>query len=229
VLTDGGLHYTETGEVSNRFDVRDYLLSGGRSVAIEQRAQHLEIEHCLVGVGDKHQALAHLQQQLAVPVSAAAFLGEDLNDLVTRPLANLLLCPAAGFTPSTRQVAVRSTAEPQRLNQPAPCSIARACSSYAALFTAKQSASTLNVVIGIPASTRRSCSSFSSPSSAECGRAAPVLQHIRPVAVDPHMPPDGRALWAIVERRYQHLRCGFLFEHRRLGLEHWYAHPLQLI
>jgi len=115
VLTDGGLHYTSTGEVSNRNDVHAALLCGGRSAGIEQRPQHLEIDHCLKGVGDMHQALAHLQQQLAVPVSAAAFLGEDLNDLVTRPLANLLLCPAAGFTPSTRQVAARSTAQSQRL------------------------------------------------------------------------------------------------------------------
>ena len=117
VLTDGGLHYTETGQVSKRFDVRDglavrmlqrsgvhvALLSGGRSGAIEQRAQHLEIEHCLVGVGDKHQALAHLQQQLAVPVSATAFLGDDLNDLVTRPLVNLLLCPADAVPALRRQ------------------------------------------------------------------------------------------------------------------------------
>ncbi len=66
VLTDAGLHYNETGQVSKRFDVRDglavrmlqrsgvhvALLSGGRSGAIEQRAQHLEKEHNLVGVGD---------------------------------------------------------------------------------------------------------------------------------------------------------------------------------
>jgi hypothetical protein len=159
-------------------------LCGARSAGIEQRPQHLEIEHCLIGVGDKHQALAHLQQQLAVPVSAAAFLGEDLNDLVTRPLANLLLCPAAGFTPSTRQVGARSTAEPQRLNQPAPCSIARACSSYAALSTAKQSASTLNVVIGIPASTRRSCSSFQS---------APAASAVAPPSHPAHPPGSRRS------------------------------------
>ncbi len=39
--------------------------------------------------------MAHgLQSQLAVPVSTTAFLGDDLNDLVTRPLVNLMLCPA---------------------------------------------------------------------------------------------------------------------------------------
>jgi 3-deoxy-D-manno-octulosonate 8-phosphate phosphatase (KDO 8-P phosphatase) len=71
VLTDGGLHYDEQGRVVKRFDVRDGLairmlqragievafLSGGRSGAIEQRARHLQVNHCLVGVGDKLSAL----------------------------------------------------------------------------------------------------------------------------------------------------------------------------
>ena len=71
VLTDGGLHYDESGGVVKRFNVRDGLairmlqrsgvevafLSGGRSGAIEQRARHLDIRHCLVGVGDKLAAL----------------------------------------------------------------------------------------------------------------------------------------------------------------------------
>ena len=117
VLTDGGLHYTESGEVTKRFDVRDglavrmlqrsgvqvALISGGRSGAIEQRARHLDIEHCLVGVGDKHEALSQLQQQLSVSVAETAFLGDDLNDLVTRPLVNLLLCPADAVHSLRRQ------------------------------------------------------------------------------------------------------------------------------
>lgn len=65
VLTDSGLHSDEEGRVVKRFDVRDglsvrilqragisvALLSGGRSGANEQRARHLGIEHCRVGVG----------------------------------------------------------------------------------------------------------------------------------------------------------------------------------
>ncbi|MEY4801620.1 MAG: 3-deoxy-D-manno-octulosonate 8-phosphate phosphatase, partial [Cyanobacteriota bacterium] len=78
VLTDGGLHYDAQGQVLKRFDVRDGLgirmlqradievafLSGGRSGAIEQRASHLDIRHCLVGVGDKLSALRQLQANL---------------------------------------------------------------------------------------------------------------------------------------------------------------------
>jgi 3-deoxy-D-manno-octulosonate 8-phosphate phosphatase (KDO 8-P phosphatase) len=117
VLTDGGLHYTESGEVIKRFDLRDglavrmvqhsgiqvALLSGGRSGEIEQRARHLEVDHCLVGAGDKHQALSKLQETLAVTFAHTAFLGDDLDDLVTCPLVSLLLCPADAMPALRRQ------------------------------------------------------------------------------------------------------------------------------
>jgi 3-deoxy-D-manno-octulosonate 8-phosphate phosphatase (KDO 8-P phosphatase) len=117
VLTDGGLHYDEDGRVVKRFDVRDglavrmlqragitvALLSGGRSGAIEQRARHLDIQHCLVGVGDKRAGLAGLQQQLQMPASATAFIGDDLNDLTVRPITNLLVAPADAANGLRRQ------------------------------------------------------------------------------------------------------------------------------
>ena len=107
VLTDGGLHYDAQGQVLKRFDVRDGLairmlqragievafLSGGRSGAIEQRAAHLDIRHCLVGVGDKLQCA---RQQ-------TAFIGDDLNDLTVRPATGLLISPADGAPGLRRQ------------------------------------------------------------------------------------------------------------------------------
>ena len=108
VLTDGGLHYDEHGQVMKRFDVRDGLairmlqragievafLSGGRSGAIEQRARHLNVNHCLVGVGDKLSALRKLQASLLLERQQTAFIGDDLNDLTVRSATGLLICPA---------------------------------------------------------------------------------------------------------------------------------------
>jgi 3-deoxy-D-manno-octulosonate 8-phosphate phosphatase (KDO 8-P phosphatase) len=108
VLTDGGLHYDERGGVVKRFDVRDGLairmlqrsgievafLSGGRSGAIEQRARHLDIQHCRVGVGNKRAGLEELRHELAMGREQTAFLGDDLNDLVVRPATGLLITPA---------------------------------------------------------------------------------------------------------------------------------------
>jgi 3-deoxy-D-manno-octulosonate 8-phosphate phosphatase (KDO 8-P phosphatase) len=117
VLTDGGLHYDEAGRVVKRFDVRDglavrmlqragiavALLSGGRSGAIEQRARHLGIEHCRTGVGDKQAGLVRLRAELAMEREATAFLGDDLNDLTTRPATGLLVTPADAAAALRRQ------------------------------------------------------------------------------------------------------------------------------
>ena len=117
VLTDGGLHYDEQGRVVKRFDVRDGLairmlqragievafLSGGRSGAIEQRARHLQVSHCLVGVGDKLAALEQLQACLKLDRVHTAFIGDDLNDLTVRPATVLLISPADGAAGLRRQ------------------------------------------------------------------------------------------------------------------------------
>jgi len=117
VLTDGGLHYDEQGRVVKRFDVRDGLairmlqragievafLSGGRSGAIEQRARHLQVSHCLVGVGDKLAALEQLQASLKLDREHTAFIGDDLNDLTVRPATGLLISPADGASGLRRQ------------------------------------------------------------------------------------------------------------------------------
>jgi len=108
VLTDGGLHYDESGQVVKRFDVRDgravrmlqragiavALLSGGRIGAIEQRARHLDIAHFRTGVGDKQAGLEQLRRELGMAQEATAFLGDDLNDLAVRPVTGLLVAPA---------------------------------------------------------------------------------------------------------------------------------------
>jgi 3-deoxy-D-manno-octulosonate 8-phosphate phosphatase (KDO 8-P phosphatase) len=108
VLTDGGLSYDEAGKVVKRFDVRDglavrmlqqagvtvALLSGGRGGASDQRALHLDIHNCRVGVGNKHAGLEELRHELAMGREQTAFLGDDLNDLVVRPATGLLITPA---------------------------------------------------------------------------------------------------------------------------------------
>lgn len=108
VLTDGGLHYDEHGLVSKRFDVRDglamrmlkragitvVLMSGGRSGAIEQRARHLDLDHCYVGISDKLQKMESLAKDLDLARTEIAFLGDDLNDLAVRPAVGLLVATA---------------------------------------------------------------------------------------------------------------------------------------
>ena len=108
VLTDGGLWYDPNGQLSKRFDVRDglgirllqqaglqiALLSGGQGGATEVRASQLGIQHCLVGIKDKVDALRTLQTDLTISPAETVFVGDDLNDLAVRPVVALLLAPA---------------------------------------------------------------------------------------------------------------------------------------
>jgi 3-deoxy-D-manno-octulosonate 8-phosphate phosphatase (KDO 8-P phosphatase) len=108
VLTDGGLWFDASGQLIKRFDVRDGLgirllqqtgveiafLSGGQGGATEVRARQLGIQHCLVGIKDKPEALLQLQQQLGIDMAETGFVGDDLNDLAVRPVVGLLMAPA---------------------------------------------------------------------------------------------------------------------------------------
>ena len=113
VLTDGGLWFDASGQLIKRFDVRDGLgirllqqtgvqiafLSGGQGGATEVRARQLGIQHCLVGIKDKPEALLQLQQQLGIDMAETGFVGDDLNDLAVRPVVGLLMAPADACAP----------------------------------------------------------------------------------------------------------------------------------
>ncbi len=117
VLTDGGLWFDSNGLLQKRFDVRDGLgirllqragvqlafLSGGKGGATEVRAQQLGIQHCLVGIKDKPDALAQLQQQVGATKATTAFIGDDLNDLAVRHQVGLLITPADACPAVRRQ------------------------------------------------------------------------------------------------------------------------------
>jgi len=117
VLTDGGLWYGESGEVVKRFDVRDGLgvkilqdigievvfLSGGQGGAIEVRASHLGIRHCLFGVKDKVHGLSDLLVQVEVEKEHVAFIGDDLNDLAVLSHVGLLIAPSDAVAPLRRR------------------------------------------------------------------------------------------------------------------------------
>ena len=116
VLTDGGLWFDQEGRLQKRFNVRDGLgirllqdagltiafASGGKGVT-EVRARQLGVEHCLVGIRDKPNALSHLQKSLGFTVKQTAFIGDDLNDLVVRSKVSLLITPRDACAPIRRQ------------------------------------------------------------------------------------------------------------------------------
>ncbi|MCY4548013.1 MAG: HAD-IIIA family hydrolase [Defluviicoccus sp.] len=121
VMTDGTLFYGEDGRQWRAFHVHDgvgirMLIEAGlevafvtasRTDAIRRRAEVLGVKHCLVGVGDKKEALVELCSRLGIGFDAVAHMGDDLNDLpvleavglaATVPNAVPAVHAAAGYT-----------------------------------------------------------------------------------------------------------------------------------
>ena len=95
VLTDGGLHYSDSGEETKIFDVRDghgmkmlqtsgvalAIITSRTSQCVARRAENLGIEHLYQGVEDKVAAFRTLTSQLELDASACAYMGDDWVDL----------------------------------------------------------------------------------------------------------------------------------------------------
>ena len=108
VLTDGGLWVDHNGNTMKRFDVKDgigikllqevgikiVLLSGGVSGATEKRASQLGIKYYLVGIKNKLEAVEKIQKQFMIPICKTAYIGDDINDIVVRPIVKLFFAPS---------------------------------------------------------------------------------------------------------------------------------------
>jgi 3-deoxy-D-manno-octulosonate 8-phosphate phosphatase (KDO 8-P phosphatase) len=95
VLTDGGLHYSDSGEETKIFDVRDghgmkmlqasgvelAIITSRTSQCVARRAENLGIELLFQGVLNKVAAFERLTDDLGMDASACAYMGDDWVDL----------------------------------------------------------------------------------------------------------------------------------------------------
>jgi 3-deoxy-D-manno-octulosonate 8-phosphate phosphatase (KDO 8-P phosphatase) len=95
VLTDGGLHYSDSGEEVKVFDVRDGLgmkmlqtsgvalaiITSRKSQCVARRAADLAIDHLFQGVEEKLGAFETLIAKLKLTPRECAYMGDDLVDL----------------------------------------------------------------------------------------------------------------------------------------------------
>jgi 3-deoxy-D-manno-octulosonate 8-phosphate phosphatase (KDO 8-P phosphatase) len=95
VLTSGQVIYNDTGQETKVFHVRDGLgirmlmeagltvgiVTGRRSMALVHRCKNLGIHLLKDGIRDKAAALEDILKETGVPLSATAFVGDDLPDL----------------------------------------------------------------------------------------------------------------------------------------------------
>lgn len=95
VLTDGSLFFTPNGDEIKTFSSLDghgikmlmesgmqlAIITGRQSQAVTLRAQNLGIQHVYQAVKDKRQVIQQLCSQLAIELSQAGYMGDDVVDL----------------------------------------------------------------------------------------------------------------------------------------------------
>lgn len=95
VLTDGGLYYTEHGDIMKRFNVLDgmgfirlreigiftAIITAEKTPIAEQRANKLNVDFFVQGTKDKLSALQDICGKLNVDICKTCYIGDDMFDL----------------------------------------------------------------------------------------------------------------------------------------------------
>ena len=113
VMSDGGINYSNNGEETKTFNVKDGLgikllqaaglntaiITGRASRIVEKRAAELGIEHLVQGRDDKLIATQELMKLLKLEVHEIAYMGDDLPDLAAIQYAGLGIAPSNACAP----------------------------------------------------------------------------------------------------------------------------------
>lgn len=112
VFTDGKVTYTENGELSKSFDMRDgmglemirelgihvMVMTSENSPLVAARMKKLQIVDVFLGVKDKYGQMRFLLQKYNIDAGNIAYLGDDINDLASMCLVGWSLAPNNAMT-----------------------------------------------------------------------------------------------------------------------------------
>ena len=118
VLTDGGVWWGPGGQEWKRFSYADImgvslgmkaglvfaLVSGEDSPLVDRFAFKMGISHVEKSCKDKANAMRRFSDKTAIPLSATAYMGNDVNDLGAMQLAGLAAATADAL-PAVKRVA----------------------------------------------------------------------------------------------------------------------------
>lgn len=117
VLTDGGMYYSEQGEMLKRFNTRDgmgiellrksgiipVIITQEESKIVLKRAEKLKVEEVHVGIGDKLRVIKELAQKYNLSLDEVAYIGDDVNDLAILRKVGLSFAPNDAI-PEVKQI-----------------------------------------------------------------------------------------------------------------------------
>lgn len=107
-LTDGGMYFTESGDMMKKYNTKDGmaikgLVKAGFQVGIishshqrkmvENRAEMLGIQNVYVGSENKLEILNGWLQSLKINLNQVAYIGDDINDAEIMKAVGISACP----------------------------------------------------------------------------------------------------------------------------------------
>jgi YrbI family 3-deoxy-D-manno-octulosonate 8-phosphate phosphatase len=112
VLTDGGMYYSEKGEIFKKFNTRDGMavellrdnkipvifITREKSKIVLQRAKKLSVQETFIGVEKKILVLPKICLKYNVKKYEIAYVGDDINDLEIMKNVGLSASPKNGIS-----------------------------------------------------------------------------------------------------------------------------------
>lgn len=94
VLTDGGMYYSEKGEIMKKFNTKDgmaveianqnkikiILMTKENSKIVKIRAAKMKTTACYIGIKQKELELKKILKKFNIQSKELAYIGDDLND-----------------------------------------------------------------------------------------------------------------------------------------------------
>lgn len=111
VLTDGGMYYTEQGDIMKKFNVVDgygfellrqagiktAILTAEKNPLLQKRADKLKVDFLYTGSKDKLTLLQNLCDELGILISEAAYIGDDRFDIPAIKACGFGCVPSSAF------------------------------------------------------------------------------------------------------------------------------------
>ena len=111
VLTDGGMYYSNKGDVMKKFHARDgmaisllkkngiptVIVTKEKTMIVKQWAKKMNVKKLYNGVVKKEQIIEKIWDEFKVKVEEIAFIGDDVNDVKLLKKVGLAVMPNDGI------------------------------------------------------------------------------------------------------------------------------------
>jgi len=112
VLTDGGMYYSEKGEIMKKFNTKDgmaveianqnkikiILMTKENSKIVKTRAAKIKTAACYIGIKQKELELEKILKKFNIKSKEIAYIGDDINDKEIMKKVGFTVSPFDGIT-----------------------------------------------------------------------------------------------------------------------------------